>query len=62
MTARATVAVVPCPGMRAKKPATVIAAPKPTAGSSHDQESRPARASSARPTSSEAAQISAAEA
>ncbi len=58
---RARVAVVPCPGARAKKPVTVSTAPKPTAGSSHDQESRPDSARTARPTSNEAAQINAAE-
>ena len=55
-------ALVPWPGARASAPLTVRIAAKPTAGSSHDQRSRPATESTARPTSSEAAQISAAEA
>ena len=54
--------LVPCPGARASTPVTVRIAASPTAGSSHDHERRPASDSSARPTSSEAAQISAAEA
>jgi hypothetical protein len=37
-------------------------APKPTAGSSHDHSRRPESERSARPTSSDAAQINAAEA
>ena len=61
-TATPSVALVPCPGARASTPVTVRTAPKPTAGSSHDQVRRPASESRARPTSSETAQISAAEA
>ncbi len=56
------VALVPCPGARASTPVTLSTAASPTPGSSHDHERRPASDSSARPTSSEAAPISAAEA
>ena len=56
------VAEVPWPTTRASSPVTVMIAPKPTAGSSQDQASRPEIDSRARPTSIEAAQISAAEA
>jgi hypothetical protein len=55
-------ALVAWPGARARKPLTVSTAPKPTAGASQAREPAPARARMARPTSSEAAQISAAEA
>ena len=54
-------ALVARPGARAKKPLTVNSAARPTAGSSHDQRRWPSSASSARPTSSEAAQTSTAE-
>ena len=57
-----SVAVVPWPTTRASRPVTVMIAPKPTAGSSQDQLVRPASERMARPTSIEAAQISAAEA
>jgi hypothetical protein len=57
-----SVAEVPWPTTRARMPLTLMIAPKPTAGSSHVQELRPATVSNARPTSIEAAQISAAEA
>jgi hypothetical protein len=58
-----SVALVAWPGARARKPVTVSTAPKPTAGASHLRDSSPsARPRTARPTSSEAAQISAAEA
>jgi hypothetical protein len=56
-------AVVAWPGARASTPVTVSTAPKPTAGASQRRESPPPpRPRIARPTSSEAAQISAAEA
>ena len=51
------VALNPWPGTRARIPATVSSAPKPTAGSSHDQERLPASARIARPINSEATQI-----
>jgi hypothetical protein len=59
--ARPTVAEVPCPGARARTPVTVSTAARPTAGSSHVHERRPETSSRARPTSSEATQIDAAE-
>src|SRR5205823_12290425 len=60
-TTSATAAGPACPGARTKKPATVIRAAKPTGGSSQLQPRRPIAASSARPTSSDAAQTIAAE-
>ena len=60
---RPSAALVACPGTRASTPVVVITAPKPTAGASQVRDSPPpARARIARPTSSDAAQISAAEA
>jgi hypothetical protein len=61
-TISARVEEVPCPGARAITPVAVRTAPNPTAGSSQDHSSLPARERMARPTSSETAQISAAEA
>jgi hypothetical protein len=57
-----SVAEVPWPGARANSPVTVSTAPNPTAGSSHDHPLLPADENTARPTSSETAQINAAEA
>jgi hypothetical protein len=53
---------VPWPGALATIPVAVRTAPNPTAGSSHVHSRLPARVRMARPTSSETAQISAAEA
>ena len=57
-----SVALVPCPGARARSPETAMIAAKPTAGSSQHHSRRPASVKVARPTRSEARQISAAEA
>ncbi len=56
------VALVPCPGARARIPETVRIAANPTAGSSQHHSRRPASEKVALPTRSEARQISAAEA
>jgi hypothetical protein len=60
--ASAKVEEVPWPGARATRPVAVRTAPKPTAGSSQVHSLLPARERIARPTSSETAQISTAEA
>ena len=57
-----SVALVPCPGTRARSPETVRIAAKPTAPPASTSSRRPASEKIARPTRSEASKIKAAEA